>query len=303
MANNDWDVTKPIDHSKIGDLPSAIRDVGSSTKVLLTKEHETPGTDNAGGQHRTGSARVYLVSGLPALDPEGNNLETNASGDDGRIAANTAESNELRVYLATSAGISTGWEHVRVGRVKAATEIDANGRGVVNVASGTISGQAVHVGQVDITPLTGQLKLVEPATGAMVAVAVLDPPTEDGHISSKKYTDTKTGGAAAVTQDSLSDDFLKDHAYQVPTAGFVSVYTVADTVTAIAGWIDTDDNPVVGGQRVAMSELAGGAGKPFLEFFVPNGQYFEVTAGVADGNLRIYWTPLVVGGSAPVDQD
>lgn len=189
MSANDWDITIPLDHLKIGDVPGAIRDAKASAKVILTKEHETPGTDNAGGQHRTGSARVYLISGLPLLDPEGNNLETNADGDDGRLSVNTADGNELRVYRASATGISTGWWNVRVGVVKAAEDIDANAFSVVSLASGTQTGEAIHLGQVDTRALTGQLKLLEPSTDSKIAVAVLDPPTEDGHIASKKFVD------------------------------------------------------------------------------------------------------------------
>ncbi|KKK83642.1 hypothetical protein LCGC14_2791310, partial [marine sediment metagenome] len=95
MANNDWDITKPIDHTKIGDVPSAIRDVTSSAGIIIAKEHETPGTDNAGGQHLMGAVRVSLQSGTPTLDPEGNSLDTTATTDNGRLSVDTGASNEL----------------------------------------------------------------------------------------------------------------------------------------------------------------------------------------------------------------
>ncbi len=168
MAENDWNITKPIDHTKIGELPQKIRDVKSSAKLIIDKEHVTPSTDNAGGQHLKGAARVYLSDAVATLDPEGNSLDTTATTDDGRIHVNTSASNEMRVFIATAAGVFTSWEHVRVGRVKAATEIDANSRGVVNVASGTVTGQAIHVGQIDTT----YIKIHEPATGAAIRVHI-----------------------------------------------------------------------------------------------------------------------------------
>ena len=155
--SNDWDVSKPINHTKIGDLPQEIRDVTSSTKHVLLKEHVLPGTDNAGGQHLLGSTRVYLQSGTPTLDPEGNNLATADTTDDGRLLVMTGIDNRLKVYIATAAGPSTGFEDVSVGRVAAATgeDIDANGNNVINVATGTQSGQAIHVGQLDTTYFQG----------------------------------------------------------------------------------------------------------------------------------------------------
>lgn len=191
MANDDWDITKPIDHTKIGDVPGAVRDVTSAAKIIIAKEHETPGTDNAGGQHLMGAVRVSLQSGLPALDPEGNSLDTTATTDDGRLSIDTAESNEARVYVATAAGVSTGWQNIRVARVKASEDLDANAYTLKNLASGTQAGEAIQLGQVDTTPLTGQLKLLTPTTDAKVAVAVLDPPTANGHIGSKKYIDAQ----------------------------------------------------------------------------------------------------------------
>ena len=155
--SNDWDVSKPINHTKIGDLPQEIRDVTSSAKHVILKEHVTPGTDNAGGQHLFGSVRVYLDSTTPTLDPEGNGLATADTTDDGRVAVMTGSSNLLKVYIATAGGPSTGWEDVMVGRVKAAAgvDLDANGNNVINVATGTQSGQAIHVGQMDTAYFQG----------------------------------------------------------------------------------------------------------------------------------------------------
>ena len=230
MANNDWDITKPIDHTKIGDVPSAIRDVTSSAGIIIAKEHETPGTDNAGGQHLMGAVRVSLQSGTPTLDPEGNSLDTTATTDNGRLSVDTGASNELTVFVATSAGVSTSWNNVRVARVKADEDLDANAFSVKNLASGTQAGEAIHIGQVDTTPSTGQLKLLTPATDAKVAVAVLDPPTEDGHIGSKKYIDAAIVTAIAnilgawTNQDTNTDTLLLDHNYKVQSAGFVVAF-------------------------------------------------------------------------------
>jgi hypothetical protein len=152
---NDWDVSKPINHTKIGDLPQEIRDVKSSTKHVILKEHVTPGTDNAGGQHLLGSTRVYLESTEPVVDPEGNSLATADTTDDGRIAVLTGSVNLLKVYVATAAGPTTGWEDVTVGKVAAAADLDANGNNVINVATGTQSGQAIHVGQMDTAYFQG----------------------------------------------------------------------------------------------------------------------------------------------------
>lgn len=155
MAENDWNVSNPIDHTKIGSLPEKIRDVKSSAKIIFAKEHQSPSTDNSGGQHVRGSARAFLQSGYPILDPEGNSLDTTVNSDAGRIAVNTAASNTVRVYVNTSAGVSTGWQSVRVERFKLADTGDANDNVIANVATGTQSGQAIHVGQIDTSYFKG----------------------------------------------------------------------------------------------------------------------------------------------------
>lgn len=302
MPNNNWDITKPIDHLKIGDVPASIRDVTSSSKLVIAKEHETPGTDNAGGQHVRGSARVYLSDAVAVTDPEGNGLDTTSTTDDGRIHVNTSASNELRVYVATAAGITTGWEHIRVGRVKASTEIDANSRGVVNVASGTQTGQVIHVGQIDTTALTGQLRILVPATTANVGVSVLDPPTADEHIASKKYVDAvpDAEGTAPTRNDSDTNAMLVAHAYQAQTAGVVTAFSTADSAAKIQAYIDNTDDPAGAGTEMSASQTNAAGSVPCVTMFVPKDMYFEITCSAA---CTIAWTSIVTGGAAPIDQD
>ncbi len=56
MAGQDWDVAVPIDHSKIADRPGHTRDLKSSAKTVLQKEHVALGASNSGGQHLKGAA-------------------------------------------------------------------------------------------------------------------------------------------------------------------------------------------------------------------------------------------------------
>lgn len=167
------------------------------------------------------------------------------------------------------------------------TAVDAAGTGTVNLIKANASDVAV-------IPDGSEL-------------ATSGAPTADADIANKKYVDDevadKTGGDAAVANDSDGNSFLKSHAYLAQTAGFVSSYIVSNTITELAGWIDTDSNPITGGQKVGRADGGATAIQPDIYFYVPNGQYFEITASVSDADLRIYWTPLETGGAAPVDQD
>ncbi len=175
MSENDWDVSKPIDHTLIADVPEKIRDVKSSAKLVIAKEHVTPSTDNAGGQHSMGSARVYLESAATGVDPEDNALDTSATSptDLGRVAVLTGSSNLVKVYVATSAGVSTGWQDIAAARVYAVDTMDAGGLPITNAAAGTQAGQVLIMDQIDTTHLatnsTGLISL--PVVGTYLAAS------------------------------------------------------------------------------------------------------------------------------------
>jgi len=69
---NEWNVAYPIDHTKIGGLPGAIRTLKTSVKTQLDREHETPvDGDATGGEHTLGSAVCYMGTSTPATRPDG----------------------------------------------------------------------------------------------------------------------------------------------------------------------------------------------------------------------------------------
>ncbi len=69
---DEWDITKPIDHTTIGDLPGEIRKLKASTKTQLDHEHETPvDGDATGSEHSLGSAVLYLGTSAPTNRPDG----------------------------------------------------------------------------------------------------------------------------------------------------------------------------------------------------------------------------------------
>lgn len=155
MSLTDWNVTQPLDHSLIASIPGYLRDIQSSAKIILSKEHVQPSTSQAGGQHLKGSTRVYLESSTPTTDPEGNNLDTSATSDNGRVAVLTGSSNIIKVFANTSAGVSTSWQHAAVGRVYLADTMNANSKHVVGLPTATQSGSPLHVGQLDTTYFAG----------------------------------------------------------------------------------------------------------------------------------------------------
>ena len=295
MAEDDWVITNPVDHTKIGSIPQKIRDVKSSTKVIIAKEHVTPTTDNAGGQHLKGSARVYLSDGFPAVDPEGNALDIAATTDDGRVAIDTTNENELRVYVGTSAGISTGFQHVRVGRVKAAQDLDANSHNIVSLASGTQTGQAIHVGQVDTT----HFSIHEPATGAAVRLNLNTSFLATEHdtglsvraasLDSSVMTSAVVINAPSQITGALGTWESKSNntAYEATTDGIVCAYTET-TNTVIVGLTDGDNPPTTKRQTSNSGTVTShSAPDASIMFPVKKGDYWKVTGADA-----VFWIPI-----------
>lgn len=302
MPNNNWNVSIPIDHSKIGSVPQAIKDVKSSAKIIIAKEHITPGTSQSGGQHLKGAARVYLESGLPTSDPEGNNLDIAGTSDDGRLAVDTSASNTLKVFMATSAGASTSFRAVRVERVKLEEDMDANSKNIKNIADGTQSGQAIHVGMLD----TGHLQLLQPSTSGKVGLLVDTSYLSTAHASGLTVKALSLDSAvmssvAVVTskvhsilgsytdEDDDNNAMLKDHAYLANQDGFVVVVHSpgAGTGGTTRGYIGATTDPSGIGDLVANNQ---GNEDNSIMFPVARGKYFEVTA--TPGTAVIWWHPI-----------
>ena len=82
---NEWNVSYPIDHTKIGDVPGEVRKLKDSCKDQLDHEHETPvDGDATGSEHSSGSAVAYEGSSAPTTRPGGASLANNAI-DRGRL--------------------------------------------------------------------------------------------------------------------------------------------------------------------------------------------------------------------------
>ena len=275
------DKTDPIDHTKIGDVPGEIRQVKSNVIDTVAMEHVTPTDAVTGGEHLAGAARVYLQSGLATTSPDGNNLATAADGpatnyDYGRVNVDTSDYNFIKVFNPAASSTMTGcWENVSVGGVKASTNIDANSKNVVNLAAGTLTGQPIHVGQID----TSCFKILEPATGAVVEVKI------------STGLETSHGGgiflssiSAQTTQDSLSATMVTGTIYQAQSDGFVTVVGIADAGELLELLCDSSSNPT----RVVDSMISDGGNRTVQVYHhVRKDYYFKVTH--TGDSQNIYW--------------
>lgn len=262
MSWNNWNVALPADHTQIKSLPEAIRDVESSAKIIISKEHVPPTTSQAGGQHLKGSCRVYLDSTLPSTDPEGNGLATSDTSDSGRIAIVTGSSNCLKIYVATAAGISTGWQTVLCERVKLAETMYGNSKVIADIATATQSGQALHVGQLDsdyfvgISTGTIQSKLLIKtlSTGLVTngTALLVSPYYSPGTYSNGESVTLPNGLIMKFGYNTTSGVMTKNIAFAAafPTALKNVQVSVLHTEYSYAVAIDTDPAPSVSGFNV-----------------------------------------------------
>jgi len=254
MAGQNWDISVPGDHLLIADVPKSIRELKSSTKSILLKEHVTPSTNNSGGQHLKGSARVYLQSGKPTTDPAGDALSTDVStgANNGRLAVDTSVgTNTLRVYLAGSTSVNTSWREVRCAyagtsvELKARTNIDANDNTIVNLANNE------YVSSKGSGPST-TINLIRATSNDLIELGDVDAilmtsthPTADTHVANKSYVDSKVVTAwasfnssstiadhkniSSVTWDSTNKEWDIAFASALSNANFAVVVTLNES--------------------------------------------------------------------------
>ena len=295
-VDHNFDLTKPIDHLLIADIPSEIRGVKSDAVAVLLKEHVEPATGCGGGQHLKGSARVYLESGLPTLDPEGNSLATGADTSDvGRLAADTsvATGNLIRVYIATSAGVATGWKDLRVAyagtsyELAARANIDANNNSIVNLkndtyitaygASGISTGFNIIKLNADNLPEFGDVEaIIMTSVMTSVATATARRVANRGFVVDQIEAKVSTFGDWASKSTNT--------AYEATTAGFVVVYgnTYSNEITILS---DASNPPTT--TRCSALDNGGDHSKDCLICPVKKGGYWKVT-----GTATIFWIPL-----------
>ncbi len=122
MAGEDygWSITVPGDSVTIGSLPGHIRDAKNTIRSRAEKEHTlfVGGTETTSGMnHREGSAVVYRQDAEPTARPAETPSISLTIADDGRLWADSNDSNSLYVYD----GSGTAWVAVAIAGMDVAT--------------------------------------------------------------------------------------------------------------------------------------------------------------------------------------
>jgi hypothetical protein len=252
-VNQDWDITKPIDHTLIADIPENIRGVIEATKIVLSREHSTPYTASEGCLHLAGSARAYIDSDVPLTTPDGVALPEVAATttSNGRLAiATSGDANTLKVFISTSAGISTGWNDLTVAYATDAvnadnlvsdSDIDVNDNTIINIANDTYitAYNAAEDGQVNLIKAGRNVAddadvVILPDSTRLATDAA---PVEDTDIVNKKYVDDQKygdvdGAAAIVYTKYLTGNIINTASVQA-VHGIASIDNILSVNTAL----------------------------------------------------------------------
>lgn len=293
MAANWTSTLIPTDDKLIPDLPGEHRNFKEMVRAVLIKEHATLSGDNLGCEHKQGSAVAwYLATGsIPALDVEGNAL---AATDNGRMWLDSTTKIFYALDDYSDPTVGGGW--VAMGHLLGDIAINTN---KFTVARAT--GNTAIAGTLDVTGATEVTGVATVGDGSLTKTSAA--PTTDAMLANKKYVnDEDTAnvpvGAAPTANDSTPTAMLKAHVYKAQTAGFVNAYVVYTGTLQI--YVSSIDAGAAGGSKIADVSTAVGSGYNTGTVFVPKDYYFDVASG---GTPTIYWTPLIAGGGAPVDQD
>lgn len=270
------------------DAPSVLDDAHRETKKAVRErenvDHYWPldGTqvsDADTGEHRKVTIRTLTPTEVAALSATKAYLYRLST--DGELYFKDADNNTLQL--------------TRGGRVNLDLNILANNTAIkADDQAGT--------GTVDLIKANTS-DLAEISDGAVLAAATESGDGDRG-ISDKAYVETNTKGDVPVTVDSEGQPLTEGHAYRTQTAGFVTAFLLNTNNANLFGYVDNTNDPAGAGQKVAGSQGVDSGDDIMISFFVgfesATGIFFEI---VSSETPAITWTPLVVGGGAPIDQD
>lgn len=268
---------------------------GENTKVKFNAPISTP--TNAANKGWLYGKDVSAVIEFHWLDESGNELQITSGGD-------LFSSGGLTVTGASTfnGSITLGAGDDFIGSSTSDITFNTNKFTVVGATGNTvIAGTASVGGTLDVTgnidPTTYETTnggfLDEDAMGSDAANKVVSQQSLVAYIA------TQIAGDVPTANDSESNAMLKSHAYLTQTSGFVDVI-ILNTTNAIQFYVGTTNDPLGAGTLTAQQRSNSASSDSHVNSFVANGKYFEI---VSSSTPTIYWTPLVSGGAAPIDQD
>lgn len=266
------------DSSRVTELPAAAE---RADKFLSFDSNGDPTVDDEPTVAAEASAAAAAVSAAAALVSE-----TNAGVSAAESAASAVEAEDAvaSVNLPIIAGGDAG-KILVVSVAEDGYELDdLDDTAKLPLAGGTMSG-VIQMGTNKIRGVGDPFSAQDVATMNFV-------------VDQKQET-----LGSSTTVDSEANAFIYAHAYSAPTDGYVTAWDETGGTVKVDGFVGGSDDPAGAGTNVAANRVTAAGQWTFISFFVPKGQFWEVTTtGGSDGAATIRWQAL---GALinPVDQD
>ena len=296
---DEWNITKPVDHTLISDLPGEHRSRKEDTKTVIEKEHRTLGDDNSGGEHKQGSAISYFLptASSPTLRPDGSTALT--VDDAGRLWWDTTTS-ELKVLVSISpitwvvidahllasaniwANVQTFSEIPVFTKGIAANDTYVEGRN--EAGDGNVDLIKAGKNEADDTEVAILPDGVRTATDALATedTAVANVATVDAKIASVKFNDwettvTKTSAVPTSETDEISSTLAATDLWVIANCYNTGTSSMRCN---FKGYTDAANPPTTIRGRMSLwgdgQTIAGASGS--FTMFVKKGDYYKITA-------------------------
>jgi len=249
----DWtSITTPVDAYKIAEFPSFVRTLKGQLRDRMAKEHAIfADAALSGGEHKQGSANVYLVADAAARAAQTTRPDTTTaldSDDNGRLLFQV-DTGELYKW------VDSAWVIIELPTTNLEDEAVTNGKlkAAVAGAGGAVDTNVINDGAIE----TAQISDLQVTTAKLATYCVETIKIKDLQVTTDKLVND------AVTEAKMADG-----------AGFVSVNEVVFDGVAATPTVYTDlDLSAKVGARAALVMLyvVNNAGNNFWLMFKRNG--------------------------------
>ena len=296
MANtstDSWDVASPADTEFVSEGADELRYLRGSVGERLSKEHNTIETGDVsagagGGEHKAGSAKVYVgdySAAWPTTRPDGNAL---TSDDYGRLAFDTGSTpDRLAVYL------SGGWTLITdsmIATLLAATRTFAE---IITFSKSPVFTLGIVGNNAYITARnavgdgnSNMIKVNDSNVPCLGANAVLDTSmgSADLSIASRAFVLASVAAVGSLIGEGAAR--VVTTIYEAETDGILVVLANGQNDTIVYSDSDPTPDTIVG--RVK-DDGAGSSGNiSTLTVPIKNGNYYQITATTSITGATFY---------------
>ena len=220
-----WDETAPANSDPGLAGAQEIRDLRKGMRLRLEKEHETPTTQTAGGEHKKGSGKSYYQTATPTLRPDATTALSTGTTDDGRL---WLKQDTLVLYSWTGGS----WVQVKA-------DVPAGSIATADIANDAVDKDKIAA---DVAG-TGLVQMTQTTTGALMIV--VDDSTIEFSTATTPQIQVKDAGITAAKLASGLGGGQLIVLYHEETSGSSGGTVTASTWNVVPLNLEAVDEPAV----------------------------------------------------------